>query len=145
MDNAVSIGNSAFNFCDSLKSVYLPPSMTSIDKSPFSSVTTIIGYTGTYAEKFAKEYGLHFEPIKTDDTYDEDEDFDTVVEDAGTDAVVEDADADTVVEDADDDVYEGSDFSTGTVALLCGGCAIIGALVSALATTAILKKKKKEE
>ncbi|MBQ5994718.1 MAG: leucine-rich repeat protein [Clostridia bacterium] len=91
-DNITEIGTAAFNKCSSLKTVKLPKNLKTIGEAAFSecpalevitipasvesiadnaftlyngvSLKKIIGYKGSYAETFAREKGIKFEPIQ---------------------------------------------------------------------------------
>ena len=57
-----SIGDNAFYCCDSLTNITIPDSVTSIGDYAFYNCTnlTIYGYTGSYAETYAKENNIPF-------------------------------------------------------------------------------------
>ncbi len=55
-----SIGDSAFAGCDELEEVTIPPNVTRIGYDAFDDYVTIRGYTGSAAEKYAKENDLDF-------------------------------------------------------------------------------------
>ena len=57
-----SIGDNAFYCCDSLTNITIPDSVTSIGDYAFYDCTnlTIYGYTGSYAETYAKENDIPF-------------------------------------------------------------------------------------
>ena len=61
-DSVTSIGDSAFYCCDSLTNITIPDSVTSIGDYAFYDCTnlTIYGYTGSYAETYAKENDIPF-------------------------------------------------------------------------------------
>ncbi|MBP3693678.1 MAG: leucine-rich repeat protein [Thermoguttaceae bacterium] len=62
-DSVTSIGNSAFWCCKSLTSVTIPNSVTSIEIGAFSDCdnVTIYGSAGSEAERYAKEDGIKFQ------------------------------------------------------------------------------------
>ena len=64
--SVTSIGDSAFAYCSELTSIEIPKSITSIGKAAFdqSGLKTIYGYTGSYAEAYAKENGYTFKAIE---------------------------------------------------------------------------------
>lgn len=55
-----SIGDSAFEGCDELDEVTIPPNVTRIGYDAFEDFITIKGYTGSAAEKYAKENDIDF-------------------------------------------------------------------------------------
>ncbi len=61
-DSVTSIGDNAFYCCDSLTNITIPDSVTSIGDYAFYDCTnlTIYGYTGSYAETYAKENDIPF-------------------------------------------------------------------------------------
>ncbi len=61
-DSVTSIGDNAFCCCDSLTNITIPDSVTSIGDYAFYDCTnlTIYGYTGSYAETYAKENDIPF-------------------------------------------------------------------------------------
>ena len=58
--NVTSIGDSAFAGCDELDEVTIPPNVTRIGYDAFEDFITIKGYTGSAAEKYAKENDIDF-------------------------------------------------------------------------------------
>ena len=65
-DGLEKIGISAFAVCDSLKSITIPASVTTIEGNPFSGAPedfVIKGTAGSAAETFANEAGYTFEAI----------------------------------------------------------------------------------
>ena len=64
-DSVTSIGNCAFYNCTSLTSITIPDSVTSIGYDAFSRCTslTIHGYSGSYAETYAKNNNIPFVAI----------------------------------------------------------------------------------
>ena len=64
-DGVKSIGERAFSYCTHLKSVTIPKSVTEIgeDAFGFTDPVTINCYSGSYAEKYAKENGLNYKLI----------------------------------------------------------------------------------
>lgn len=66
-NSVTSIGCSAFYNCTSLTSITIPNSVTSIDAAFLGciSLTTIYGYSGSYAELYAKQQGYTFIDIST--------------------------------------------------------------------------------
>ncbi|MBQ4155521.1 MAG: leucine-rich repeat domain-containing protein, partial [Clostridia bacterium] len=74
-DGTKVIANSAFSSCDSLTSITIPDSVTSIGKDAFeycSNELIIYGYTNTEAERYANENDITFialdNPITTEQT-----------------------------------------------------------------------------
>ena len=61
-NSVTSIGQYAFYDCTALESITIPDSVTSIGSYVFSNsgLTTIYGYTGSYAETYAAENGYTF-------------------------------------------------------------------------------------
>lgn len=62
-DGVTSIGEYAFTYCKSLEYVAIPDSVTSILNKAFygcSNLTTIYGYTGSCAERFAESNNIKF-------------------------------------------------------------------------------------
>ena len=61
-ESMTSIGDYAFQGCTGLTSITIPDSVTSISKNAFSGCKelTIKGYTGSYAEEYAKENDFKF-------------------------------------------------------------------------------------
>ena len=61
-DSVTNIGEGAFGSCTSLTEITIPDSVTFIDWGAFSDCTdlTIYGYTGSYAETYAKENDIPF-------------------------------------------------------------------------------------
>lgn len=61
-DGVTSICQSAFLYCEQLTSVTIPNSVQSIGNRTFKGCDnlTIKGYTGSYAEQYAKENGIPF-------------------------------------------------------------------------------------
>ena len=64
-DSVTSIGNEAFGWCESLRSVTIPDSVTSIGDSAFRDCwsLTIYGEVGSEAERYAKENRKKFQVI----------------------------------------------------------------------------------
>ena len=65
-DSVESMDGCAFGGCYGLESVYIPPSVTSINRSAFYDVEdqiTIYGEKDSYAEEFANTYGIKFEEM----------------------------------------------------------------------------------
>ena len=62
-DGVTSIGEAAFLWCN-LKSIEIPESVTSIGKDAFINCpVTIYGYAGSYAQRYADENNIPFEPM----------------------------------------------------------------------------------
>ena len=61
----VEIGNNAFDGCSDLETIILPKSVTKLAKNTFDDNPDLVikGYTGSYAEKYAKENFIAFVPI----------------------------------------------------------------------------------
>lgn len=62
-DSVTSIGSSAFSGCLGLKEITIPKSVTSIGNGAFSEVSSnfvIKGYSGSYAETYAKSNNIKF-------------------------------------------------------------------------------------
>ena len=68
-DGVTSIGISTFSGCTALTRITIPDSVTSIDNYAFfdSGLTTICGYTGSYAETYADENGYTFVALSSGD------------------------------------------------------------------------------
>lgn len=65
-DGTKQIMSRAFHGCTKLKEIYIPQSVDYIDRNAFdecNSLKTIKGYTGSYAETFAKNNGIDFDSI----------------------------------------------------------------------------------
>ena len=65
-DGTKQIMSRAFHGCTKLKEIYIPQSVDYIDRNAFdecNSFKTIKGYTGSYAEIFAKNNGIDFDSI----------------------------------------------------------------------------------
>ena len=54
------LGDSAFSGCKALKSVFVPDSVTEIGAEAIPAGTTVVGYTGTYAQQYCAQMGLSF-------------------------------------------------------------------------------------
>jgi hypothetical protein len=76
-EGVTSIGDLAFRDCIDLTIITIPKSVTSIGKEMFTKVTsgdltnlevTIYGYSGSYAETYAKENSIPFIPLDSEDT-----------------------------------------------------------------------------
>ena len=63
--NVTEICYGAFSWCTSLEKIVIPASVETIDENAFlgSNGVTIYGYTGSYAETFAKKNNIPFESI----------------------------------------------------------------------------------
>lgn len=59
-DTLTSIGNEAFADCVLLKTITIPENVTAIGTDAFSSLETINGVSGSYAETYASENGYTF-------------------------------------------------------------------------------------
>ena len=68
-NSVTSISEGAFEDCAALTSITIPDSVTSIDNYAFfdSGLTTICGYTGSYAETYADENGYTFVALSSGD------------------------------------------------------------------------------
>lgn len=66
-DSVNDIGFKAFYDCTKLESATVPDSVTTIGESAFVGCKklTIYGYAGSYAETYAKEYGIPFAAVST--------------------------------------------------------------------------------
>ncbi len=77
-----SIGGSAFAMCDSLEKIIIPDSVTNMTETYYEMGSeiveealddcdnvTIYGYSGSYAESYARKYGIPFKPFAV---YDDD-------------------------------------------------------------------------
>ena len=62
-EGVTRIGEAAFNGCNKLSSVTIPASVTKIGEAAFAGAITIKGYTGSYAETYAKKNKLTFVPL----------------------------------------------------------------------------------
>ena len=64
--NVQALGEDTFRKCVRLKSVTIPSERIDIDIKAFEEKckATIIGVPGSYAERYAKAMGIHFEPIE---------------------------------------------------------------------------------
>ena len=63
--NVISISSAVFELCTNLTTVTIPSGVTSLGMTfDGSNVTTICGYTGSYAEQFALENGYTFVAIE---------------------------------------------------------------------------------
>ena len=57
------IDDRAFQFCTGLTAITIPGSVISIGENAFPNTTLIKGYTGSYAEEYAKANDLKFEAL----------------------------------------------------------------------------------
>lgn len=67
-DGVTTLEDGAFFACDSLHEITIPASVTNIDAEAFAysdNLTTIKGYTGSYAETYANENGYEFISLGT--------------------------------------------------------------------------------
>lgn len=69
-ESVTSIGNCAFDGCNSLKSIEIPSSVTSIGNNAFYDCNSLTVYCSktSYAYKYAKKYSLKITFIKEEDT-----------------------------------------------------------------------------
>ncbi|MBR5428074.1 MAG: leucine-rich repeat domain-containing protein, partial [Clostridia bacterium] len=62
-DSVTSIGGAVFSGCTSLASIFIPESVTEIGWAAIPKSTVIFGYVGSYAQQWAEENDLAFQPI----------------------------------------------------------------------------------
>ncbi|MCD7773605.1 MAG: leucine-rich repeat protein, partial [Ruminococcus sp.] len=69
-DSVTSIGSYSFAYCDSLSSLTIPNSVTSIGNNAFYDCDNLViyCYAGSYAEQYAKRYGIEY--VLLDEGYD---------------------------------------------------------------------------
>ena len=64
-EGLLEIENTVFDSCKALSSIVIPDSVVSIAKNAFLCCNILIcAHTGTFAEQYAKEYGLRFREIR---------------------------------------------------------------------------------
>lgn len=83
-DGAESIGDSAFLGCTALQRITIPESVTAIGENAFSDdgSLTIYGYVPSYAEEYARENEIPFQPLNGGISGDLDGDGAVTIEDA---------------------------------------------------------------
>lgn len=66
-DSVTNIGYNAFANCESLRKITIPTSVSEIDSTAFSDddKCVIYGYNGSFAEYYAKTYGITFSGAET--------------------------------------------------------------------------------
>lgn len=64
-ESVKEIGTSAFSWCSSLEKLYIPPAVTDIGYDLAPDSTIIQGYSGSYAETYAKKNSYFFESLGT--------------------------------------------------------------------------------
>ena len=64
-DSVTSIGDHAFDGCTGLKTITIPESVTSIGNGTFDNCNNLIirGYTGSFAETYAREHNIRFADV----------------------------------------------------------------------------------
>jgi hypothetical protein len=74
-DSVTNIRENTFGLCTSLTSITIPDSVTSIGENAFYDCDnlTIYGYTGSYAETYAKEYDIPFVDLNHEHTWNDGE------------------------------------------------------------------------
>lgn len=130
------IGRTAFIGCESLEKVTIPDSVTKIDKSAFAFCTqlkevVVLNHTVDIGKDIFEACHPSLTIKSAPDTI-----YEKIANENGYNFIS------TTVND-NTAAVTASAFSTGTFALLCGGCILVAGSISTIIILSVMKKKKK--